>query len=182
MIKSSSHQIHLPGIHTPINEQLMLDDDENIRTIESKSKHTVEEEELYYPVLPSVDSVDAYINSILAGSYENDDSYKHTICDHSAELNAQMMINDIDNWLINRKISMVIGSTIRNNHRCPLFSTTLSKLEDRFNSQIYSGSANNQKGESLLFLKKIWGISPEQASGAIERNSQHNRQSVDGML
>ena len=37
----------------------MLDDDGNMRTIESKSKNIVEEEELHYPVLPSVDSVDA---------------------------------------------------------------------------------------------------------------------------
>ena len=83
--------------HYTINEQVMLDDDGNMRTIESKSKNIVEEDELHYPILPSVDSVNTYINSILADSYENDDSYKHTICHHSAELNAQMMVNDFDN-------------------------------------------------------------------------------------
>ena len=36
--------------HYAINEQIMLDDDRNIRTIESKLKHVVEEEELNYPV------------------------------------------------------------------------------------------------------------------------------------
>ena len=104
--------------HYAINEQVMLDDDGNVRTIEPKSKNIVEEEELHYPILPSVDSVNAYINSILASSHESDNSYKHTICHHGAELNAQMMINDFDNWVINRKISMAIGSTIGNNQPC----------------------------------------------------------------
>ena len=108
----------------------MLDDDGNIRTIESKSKHIVKEGELYNPVPPSVDSVDPYINSMLVGSYENDDSHKHIICHHGAEQNAQMMVNNLNNWVINGKIYMAIGSTIDNNHPCPLFSTTLSKLED----------------------------------------------------
>ena len=81
----------------------MLDDDGNVGTIELKSKNIVEEEELHYPTLPSVNSVNAYINSILANPHKNDDSIKQTICHHSAESNAQMMVNDIDNWVINGK-------------------------------------------------------------------------------
>ena len=92
-------------------------------------------EELHHPILPSVNSVNAYINSILASSHENDEN-KHTIYHHGAELNAQMVVNSIDNWVIYGKISMVIGSIIGNNQPCPLFCTTLSKLEDRSNSQI----------------------------------------------
>ena len=88
----------------------------------------MEEEELHNPILPSANSVNTFINSILASLHENDNSYKHTIYHHGAELNAQMMVNDIDNWVINRKISMAIGSTIGNNHPCPLFSTSLFKL------------------------------------------------------
>ena len=42
----------------------MLDDDGNIRTIEPKTKHIMEEEELYYPDLPSMDPIDAYINAM----------------------------------------------------------------------------------------------------------------------
>ena len=67
---------------------------------------------------------------MLASSYENNDPYKHSIGHHGAEMNAQMMVNDLNNWVINGKIFMAIGSTIGNNHPCPLFSTTLSKLED----------------------------------------------------
>ena len=62
--------------HYAINEQVMLDDDINVRTIESKSRNIIEEEELNYPTLHSVNYVNAYINSILANSHENDDSIK----------------------------------------------------------------------------------------------------------
>ena len=160
----------------------MLDDDGNVRTIESKSKNMVEEEELHYRILSSVNSANAYITSILAGSHENDSLCKHIICHHGAGLNARIVVKDIDYWVINGKISMSIGSTIGNNQPCPLFSTTLSKLEDRFTFQISPISANDQKGVSSSFLQKIQRISPEQANGAIERNSQRKRQSVGGML
>ena len=143
----------------------MLDDDGNVRTIESKSRNIIEEEELNYPILLSVNHVNAYINYILANSHENDDSIKQTICHHGAEPNAQMMDNEINNWVINGKIFMAIGS---NNKPCPLFSTTPSQLEDRFTSQISSILANNKKGASASVLQKIWGISPEQAKGVIE--------------
>ena len=57
--------------HYSINEQVMLDDEGNIKTIEFKPKHIVKEDELHYNDLPSVDSVDACINSLLASSHEN---------------------------------------------------------------------------------------------------------------
>ena len=106
-------------MHYAINEQLMLDDDGNMRTIESKPRNIIEEVELNYPTLPFVNCVYAYINSILANSHENDDLIKQTICHHGVEPNAQMMDNEINNWVINGKIFMAIGSTIANNQPCP---------------------------------------------------------------
>ena len=105
----------------------MLDDDGNMRIIETKVKRLVEDDELYYPDLPSMDSVDAYINAVISNSHENNNSYDYDIYHQGAELNAQMMVNDLDNWDINRKISMAIGSTIENNCPCSLFTATLSK-------------------------------------------------------
>ena len=102
--------------HYAINEQVMLDDDENVRTIESKSRNIVEEKELNYPTLPSMNYVYAYINSILANSHENDDLIKHAICYHGAEPNAQMMDNEINNWIINGKIFMATSQTLFINH------------------------------------------------------------------
>ena len=104
--------------HYAINEQVILDEDKNVRTIVSKSRDIIEEEVLNYPILPSVNHVNTYINYILANSNENDNSIKQTICHHYAKPNAQMMDNEINNWVINGKIFMAIGSTIANNQPC----------------------------------------------------------------
>ena len=112
----------------------MLDDEGNIKTIEFKPKHIVEEDELHYVDLPSVHSVDAYIDSLLASSHENNCSHEQTICHRGTGIDSQMMVNDIDNFIITGKISMAIGSTIENNNPCSLFTNSSSELEDRFNS------------------------------------------------
>ena len=86
-----------------------------MRTIESKLRNIIEEEESNFPILPFVNHVNAHINYILANSHENDDLIKQTICHHGAEPNAHMMDNEINSWVINGKIFMAIGSTIANN-------------------------------------------------------------------
>ena len=70
------------------------------------------------------------LNAVIINSYENNNSFNFNIFHHGAESNAQMMANDLNNWIINGNISMVIESTIQNNHPCPLFTTILSDLED----------------------------------------------------
>ena len=65
---------------------------------------------------------------------------------------------------------------------CPQFTTTLDELKDKFSSTIFSVAVNGLMGVSASFLEKIWHISPEQPAYAVDRNSQHNRQSADGVL
>ena len=168
--------------HYARNEDIMLDEDGNMREVEGRQKYIVEDHEISYFDLPTIDAVEAQINSLLKDSHLEYQTKGGTICHSSAELNAQKIVSKLEDWALRYNISSAIGNTVIGENSCILFSTSYDELDNKFSSSISSLSANNSKGVSPEFLEKIWCITPEQASDAITRNSQHNRQSTEGML
>ena len=162
--------------HFSLNENVMLDADGNAREIEPQDKFMLNEEEVSYFDLPSTSSVEAHIDSVLVNLYENVEahidfisanSFKNcnpkvaTVSHSSAKLNAEAMVEDLNERIVQRNLSMAIGSMSTSTSPCPLFTTTLDELEDKFSSTISSVAANGLRGVSASFLEKIWHISPE---------------------
>ena len=168
--------------HYSRNEEIMLDEDGNMRELEGSRKYIMEDHEISYFDPPTIDAIEAQINSTLINLHLEDQTNEGITCHSSAELDAQQKIHKLENWALQYNISSAMGTTTMGESSCALFSNVYNELDNKFSSNVSSLSANNPKGVSPEFLEKIWCITPEQASDAITRNSQHNRQSAEGML
>ena len=117
----------------------MLDADGNAREIEPQDKFMLNEEEVSYFDLPSTSSVEAHIDSVFVNSYENVEahidfisanSFKNcnpqvaTVCHSSAKLNAEAMVENLNERIIQRNLSMAIGSMSTSTSPCPQNHTT----------------------------------------------------------
>ena len=113
---------------------------------------------------------------------DEDKTKLNQVCCSSVELEAQNIVHKLESWSLDCKASSAIGSMVVGDPSCQLFSNSFKELEERFKSEISSITAKHPKGVSPEFLEKIWSIMSDQATGAVELNSQHNRQSADRML
>ena len=153
----------------------------------------VEDKDYYYD-LPTIDAVEARINSVLASAMQVEEEVLEPGSDpHTVPANCSMASIDMktftkkcSSFALQGKIAAAFGSVMADdgdNKDCPLFTTTLDELEFEFQSEISAVDVpDSPNGVSPDFLKKIWSIPEDQAQGVVAQNTQLNRQSSDGLL
>ena len=92
----------------------MLDEDGNMREVEQHQKYIMEDHEILYFDLPTIDVAEAHINTLFGNSHLDYHTKGGNIYQSSAELNAQMMVNKLDDWASKCNISIAAGSTVVN--------------------------------------------------------------------
>ena len=171
----------------------MITTDGGVVPQHDRVERLVEDRDYYYD-LPTVDAVDARINSVIASSMQVEEEVLGPGSDpHNVPANCSMASIDMNtfhkkcsSFALQGKIEAAIGSVMADDgddRDCPLFTTTLDELELEFQSEISAVDVTDSpRGVSPEFIKKIWSITEDQAQGVVEQNTQLNRQSSDGLL
>ena len=116
----------------------------------------VDDDEFVYYNLPSIDIVEAHIDSVLVSSIKSDVSPLAKVSFiSSVQVEQQHFYAVLQQDIVRRKIGMAIGSVTADIGPCPLFTSTLDELEDRFQSQASALASNRSKEVSSEFLKNI---------------------------
>ena len=164
--------------------------DGTIPLVHQRSEPLIEDRDYTDPLL--VEVVDAHINSVLASAINAEEmiSYPEIQSNPIPENQsiAYMEMQDFHDSLasdaLNGKISAAFGThmsayTDDDERNCPLFTTTLDKLELEFRSEISSVDVKSPKGVTPEFLSKIWSVSQRNAEDILDQNTQLKRQSTD---
>ena len=126
--------------HYSMNEQIILDDDGNIREVKPHEKYIMEEHETAYLNTPSVKSIDADIDALLGESSENNMNLNSTHYSN-AVLEVNKVVDELEDCSLKCKISTAIGSMVTGEPTCPLFITSFELLEEIFTSHASSITA-----------------------------------------
>ena len=179
--------------HFSQNEESMLTTEGGVVPQHHRIEHLVDDRD-YYHDLPTLDAVEARMDSVMASAMQADEVVLEPGSDPPpVPANCSMASIDMDNFsescslfALKGKIEAAIGSVMADDgdiKDCPLFTTTLDELEFEFQSEISAVDVKDSpNGVSPEFLKKIWSITDAQAQGVVEQTTQLNRQSADGSL
>ena len=177
--------------HFTANEEAMLMPDGSIPLVHERSEPLIEDREID---LPTVDVVEAHIDSLLASAI----NYDEVILDPDVSspipenqsvacMEMQAFYDELASDALIGKISAAFGlnksaTNVDHERNCPLFTTTLDELESEFESEIAAVDVSSPSGVTPEFLSKIWSVSPRQAEDIVDQNTQLNRQSSEGQL
>ena len=179
--------------HFSVNEDAMLTPEGTVTPHHERSEKLVEDRD-YYSDLPSVDAIEATIDSILASAMNADEVVLEPGIESPPIPEIQSMayheMNDFHERLssdtLRGKISVAFGTSISAlddcDKDCPLFTTTLDDLEAELQAELSAVDVESPSGVTPEFLRKIWSISDNEAQGVVQHNTQLNRQTGEGML
>ena len=168
--------------HFASNEEAMLDSNYDIALYSEKKTSLLEESSADYVELPSIGSVNTHIDAVISHSMDQA-NVSEIENNHSIPFyEAQDFANKLSTAALHGKIASALGSVSTGDSKCPLFTTTLDDLESFFEADVSSTSATPSQGVSQDFIKKIWGVSSDEATDIIKANTQLMRHSNEGPL